>query len=744
MALVALLAGAAAAPSLPGAESDGPPVSASDRVFPPETNPGGEAGNSETDRGDGDSGNGKTGPREPEPEPEPAVIHIDGYGFWGNRELKKALRLLQPGDNVPPQLDANFIEDSALIIFSKVTGDGYLKPNLTMELALADGGTMTERWDPTMKNLLPRPLSVVRAEFQIDKGRLYYYENLSFTGLDGPLVDGEARKFFITSDSLFTPKSSRVYTPARLERSVNGLRESLVRGGYRAAEVNAGDPELNHITGAVTVSVSVAPGVKTVVEGVSIEILDESTRVETPLPEVPEGQPYSAFWEQGLAQEMRTVFFAAGYPDVTVRIEPVQEVEGAETNRVELAAVIQPGPRVVLGDVRFEGEDRTRESFLRRRVDLKPGEPLNRIEVEQGRGRLTRMGIFDTVGLRYEQGADPGQRSVVYELKEGKRVEFSVLFGYGSYELLRGGFELEQFNLFGLAHRHRLKVVQSIKSSNADYTYTMPELIGEDMDVFLNASGLRREEVTFTREDYGAQVGTRRYLTAIDAEVGARYSYQFLNARDSGVSDEFSLSEAVVASTVFDLVRDKRDNPLVPRSGYKFQTALEVASPALGGDVGFQRVELGGSVHWRVGNGRFVHAGLSHGAAITLGSERRDLPFNKRFFPGGENSVRGYQQGEAAPKNAAGNLTGAETFFLGNFEFEQLITPSWSVVGFFDAVGFAEDLGDYPVNETLYSVGGGIRWKTLIGPARLEYGHNLNRRAGDPGGTVHFSIGFPF
>jgi outer membrane protein insertion porin family len=31
-----------------------------------------------------------------------------------------------------------------------------------------------------------------------------------------------------------------------------------------------------------------------------------------------------------------------------------------------------------------------------------------------------------------------------------------------------------------------------------------------------------------------------------------------------------------------------------------------------------------------------------------------------------------------------------------------------------------------------------------VGPVRLEYGHNLNAREGDPNGTLHFSVGFPF
>jgi outer membrane protein assembly factor BamA len=38
----------------------------------------------------------------------------------------------------------------------------------------------------------------------------------------------------------------------------------------------------------------------------------------------------------------------------------------------------------------------------------------------------------------------------------------------------------------------------------------------------------------------------------------------------------------------------------------------------------------------------------------------------------------------------------------------------------------------------------GIRWQTIIGPIRVEYGHNLNPRSGDPSETVQFSLGFPF
>ncbi|MCB1122023.1 MAG: BamA/TamA family outer membrane protein, partial [Verrucomicrobiae bacterium] len=51
---------------------------------------------------------------------------------------------------------------------------------------------------------------------------------------------------------------------------------------------------------------------------------------------------------------------------------------------------------------------------------------------------------------------------------------------------------------------------------------------------------------------------------------------------------------------------------------------------------------------------------------------------------------------------------------------------------------------EYPFDEYLYSIGLGIRFRTFMGPIRLEYGHNLKQREGDPSGTYHLTIGYPF
>src|SRR5262249_51794368 len=172
---------------------------------------------------------------------------------------------------------------------------------------------------------------------------------------------------------------------------------------------------------------------------------------------------------------------------------------------------------------------KTKESLLNRRVRMEEGGLLDRIKAEEGRYRLARLGIFETVDLDYAP-VDEDTRGVIYKLKEGKTIDFSLLFGYGSYELLRGGVEAEAFIFWGMAHHARLKAIQSFKASSGEFTYTIPELIGKDVDVFFNASALRREELSFLREEYGGGLGVHKYFKPSSTDVSVRYNYQILRA----------------------------------------------------------------------------------------------------------------------------------------------------------------------------------------------------------------------
>jgi len=675
--------------------------------------------------------------------PPRAKFKVSGYGLLGNLRFRHIINLLEIPKGRPEFFNADFMEDSALILESKLRGDGYLRPEITIRV-LKDDNTRAEYvWN--QNEPLPRPLRARRVEFRIRRGILYHYTELKFTGLTA-ISEKKAETYFIETSGLIPLKKYRFYSPERLKRSVASLSEALDRMGFQDVKVTVGKADQDDATGNVLVRIDVTQGSKFIVRSVRQEVFfpDTATNAPTDLRTNRPMRIYSKWWEQDFTHGVRTNYYAMGYPDTSVALQTERHDPVGTNVFLDLLARVTTGPRVRTGDVSFTGNKRTRESILARRVPLHTGDWLNRLEAERGQYRIARLGVFDSVQLNYET-VSSNLWDVRYDLKEGKQIEISPLFGFGSYDLVRGGVEVQQYNLWGLAHNSDLKLVQSVKSSSAEYTYSVPQLFAKDVDAFATANYLRRQEISFLRVEYGGGAGIRRDFRDIATDTSLRYNYGLLAATEQSANFvQEGEQSPLVGEFIFDVRHDRRDSPLDPRRGYQLLANVEIASQYLGGSANFQRLEMGGSYHIPLNDSEWLHLGLRHGLVGSGGSASNNLPFVRRFFPGGENSVRGYQEGEASPRNSQGQIIGAETYTLGNFEFEQGLTPKWSVVGFLDAVEFAQNLNHYPGDTALFSAGGGIRWRTIIGPVRVEYGHNLNPRPRDPSGEIQFSLGFPF
>ncbi|HWD90810.1 MAG TPA: BamA/TamA family outer membrane protein [Verrucomicrobiae bacterium] len=670
-----------------------------------------------------------------------AKFKITGYGFLGDLRLKRIIKLLEVSKGTPQFFGANFMEDSALILKSKIRDDGYLQPQIIIRIVKEDGSQARFIWNENEP--LPRPLRAKEVRFRIKKGVLYHYDHLEFEGLTAGL-EKQPRSYFIETGGLVPLKQNRVYSPSRLKNSVSNLGEVLNRMGFQDAKVTVGSFQQDEHTGNVEVKIDVSQGPRFVVRSVRQEVYFPGTNAPEDLRTNGLGKIYSKWWEQDFTHAIRTNYYRLGYPGTAVSLETERREPVGTNVFLDLVAQVKTGPRVRTGDVSFHGDKRTKESMLSRRVPLHPGDWLDRLKAESGQYRVARLGVFDSVELNY-QTVSSNLWDVRYDVKEGKRIEVSPLFGFGSYDLLRVGVEVDQYNLWGLAHNSELKLVQSFKSSSGDYTYTIPELLAEDVDVFATANGLRREEISFTRVEYGGGAGVRKFFQPVATDVSLRYYYGILQATEQSANFvQEGAQNPTVGEVILDVRHDRRDDRLYPRRGYQLLANVEVATDNLGGNANFQRMELGGSYHLPLNDSEWIHLGLRHGFVITSGSTSNNLPFTRRFFPGGQDSVRGFQEGEASPRNAQGKIVGAETYTSCNLEFEQGVTPKWSVVGFLDGVEFAEHIAQYPGNEALFSAGGGLRWRTIVGPVRLEYGYNLNPRPKDPVGTLQFSLGFPF
>jgi len=668
-----------------------------------------------------------------------AKLQVSGLGLLKNRTTKRILRELRPGEDSLEFYGANFVEDAALMLFNGLNADGYLRASVSATIVSTNDAVLDFVWKRPAEIVLPRPLQAREVRFEVERGLMYYYRTLEITGLEAlPLKEG--KDYFFRTDFLLPMKRFIRFSPQRLNSSVGNLTQALRQLGYHQARVTVAQAKQDEETGAVEVGIQVEQGRQYFVKTLKVRVLEADGAEPLSEQVVAMDEPYSEYWQQDKQQELAGEQYIWGFPDTRVKMNMIRQEEKGEQVAVAMEADVILGPWVELGNVRFQGYQRTRYSTLRRKVRLK-GPALDRWAVDSGRERLARLGVFKQVEVRFEP-AKGDERDVIYEVEEGKRYDVSLLFGYGSYDMLFGGAEFNHYNQFGLGHNTRIRAVQSMKSSMGNLTYTIPEFLARDFSLYTTADGLTREEITFTREEVILALGVRRSFPQHAVQVGLRYAYEFLNTQEApaGVA-EFSPTRA--GAVILDTQLERRDNPLSPKKGTRVYASVELANPSLGGQSDYQRIELAGSYHQPLGGGRYLHLGLRYDIAVSP-DPLFDLPFNKRFFPGGENSVRGYEQGGASPYNDQGQQIGAVSVLEWNIELEQKLTPLWSIVGFVDGAGTTTTLQDYPFQEVLWSAGGGIRWNTVVGPVRVEYGYNLTPRSFDPVGTFHFSVGDPF
>ena len=143
----------------------------------------------------------------------------------------------------------------------------------------------------------------------------------------------------------------------------------------------------------------------------------------------------------------------------------------------------------------------------------------------------------------------------------------------------------------------------------------------------------------------------------------------------------------------------------------------------VGSDANF--AQLHAQARWFKGIGgsdRLILRGeLGHTFTDALG----DMPPSLRYYAGGDRSIRGYQYREVGPQveTDKGKFSvGAKNVVTASAEYEHYFNASWGAAVFVDS-GSAFDGTDA---DWRTGVGVGVRWKSPVGPVRIDIAHGLD------------------
>ena len=158
------------------------------------------------------------------------------------------------------------------------------------------------------------------------------------------------------------------------------------------------------------------------------------------------------------------------------------------------------------------------------------------------------------------------------------------------------------------------------------------------------------------------------------------------------------------------------------------------SAEALISDVSFARALL---------NARHVRAlpaGLRLLSRVHAGASWIDdfgrLPPSERFFAGGDTSIRGYDFQDLGPEDVNGKVVGGQYLAVGSVELEKSLSDAWGVATFVDAGNAFGGSGS--ATGVKVGIGAGVRWRSPIGPARIDLAHPLDS---DTVVRLHLRIG---
>ncbi len=227
-------------------------------------------------------------------------------------------------------------------------------------------------------------------------------------------------------------------------------------------------------------------------------------------------------------------------------------------------------------------------------------------------------------------------------------------------------------------------------------------------------------------------------------------SYQTVNLQDIRVNphaEEFPdvIGVIQIARIGASYIRDRRDDPIDPKKGTYNTTTFQVAGTALGSEVNFVKL-LNQSSYYRPLNKAVFASSLRVGWNEPYGVSN-ELPITERYFAGGSTTLRGLNLDEAGPDG------GGDAMVIGNLEYRFPIIEkrikNLVAAFFYDTGNVFARISDVRLQDFTHTVGTGLRYKTPVGPVRLDFGLNLHPEidsAGDMEKRFHvfFTLGHAF
>ena len=667
---------------------------------------------------------------------KPTITRVE---FQGNREIEdselKEKTTITPGSIA----DTVLIQDNALKIKAFYEEKGYWLANVT----------------PVIKKLSDEEVSLT---YQINEGPKIKIRDVIIEG-NKKISSRKIKKVMKTRKwwlfSFFT--SSGYYESREMKKDIMNISDLYFNHGFVKAIVAEPEIALDKEKKRMTITIRIDEGAQYRISSIGVKgnsVFDDKTlRKKLTL------SPGSLFRKDLLEEDIRSIsslYSEDGYALVSV----TPDLTTDDKNRtVKVILNIEEGDRYRIGRIEVSGNTRTRDKVIRREIRLDEGDIYDSSKLKRSYERINNLNFFDTVEMVPKPEYDEKVVNLDIKVKERPTGFLSVGGGYSSVDKFVATIDFTQGNLFGKGQYMKLKGEFGSKSSLYEVSFRDPWLFDKPISFSTGIYKTSREYINYKKEAFGCYAGVGKSLTEY---WSANLSYKFEKATislDASVDDCITecvtdpdpecearcisklISEQEGTNTTSSIspsiTRDTRDNYLDPSTGSR--NSLNITFAGLGGTNAFIKGLIDSAWYFPLGKTTFMVRGR-FGYASGLLNEK--LPLYERFYVGGMYSIRGLGYGEAGPRDEeTDEILGGTEELIFNTEYIFPLIEGARLKGlvFFDAGNSYEKFHNF--GNLRYTTGAGIRWISPIGPIRIEWGYNLDKKPGESSSKFEFAFG---
>ncbi|AKU91697.1 Outer membrane protein [Vulgatibacter incomptus] len=576
--------------------------------------------------------------------------------------------------------------------------------------------------------------------------------------------------------------SNRYVDRGVIDADVGRIRDIYEKAGFWAATVSA--EVIAEKDDEARVRFHVEEGRPTIVRSLLVdgmEQLPDAVRART-LDSAPlvAGARYTALEYDALKDQILMRLRGQSY--ATARVSGRAEVS-PEEGSADLVIEVEPGPSYRFGELEVEGNllVPSRKIEKAAKVVLQPGDPYDPETLSEAEQEVFALGAFSSSvavgGVPDPETARIPARLVVSEA-DAMRIRAGAGVGIEQgFQQVRGLLDFTHLSIFGGLQRLNLRNDIAYRFLFAEHAsgfagrsiaeLTQPDLIGPRTDLALRFGYERQLTQSYTSQSLVARIGTpirvRRWLY-----ITPSYSLErFFNVQVFD-QEQLARTEARTLTPLVDcpdgctfsyleqrLVADRRNSPLEPTSGWYASLDLQEGGGPLGGS--FDWIRIAPEARWyapifpnlifatRLELGYLqplsTPEGCTQSPDDSFSQSFRCSPIVIRFFGGGSNAFRGLGAGRLAPqeavevKNGNGKTTtifiplGGNSSVLATAELRWFFAENLTSAFFVDAANVAAgSLEAFDLSALQYAAGVGIRYRSPIGPARLDVGYRFLRR----------------